>query len=98
MVFRKGLPIIKYERVIKLILVLLYKRGNFKMYFQLAWRNIWRNPRRTFVIISAVVIGVWSMVFLSAFSRGMLASMLDNGKSVLIGDIQIHNIKYRVDP
>ena len=68
------------------------------MYFQLAWRNIWRNPRRTFVIISAVVIGVWSMVFLSAFSRGMLASMLDNGKSVLIGDIQIHNIKYRIDP
>ncbi len=68
------------------------------MYFQLAWRNIWRNPRRTFVIISAVVIGVWSMVFLSAFSRGMLASMLDNGKSVLIGDIQIHNKEYRVDP
>jgi ABC-type lipoprotein release transport system permease subunit len=68
------------------------------MYFELAWRNIWRNSRRTLVIITAVVIGVWSMVFLGAFSRGMLNNMLENGKSVLIGDIQIHHKKYRQDP
>lgn len=68
------------------------------MYFQLAWRNIWRNSRRTIVIITAVAIGVWSMVFLSAFSRGMLNSMLENGKSVLVGDIQIHHKNYREDP
>ncbi len=68
------------------------------MYFELAWRNIWRNSRRTLVIITAVVIGVWSMVFLGAFSRGMLINMLENGKSVLIGDIQIHHKSYREDP
>ena len=68
------------------------------MYFELAWRNIWRNSRRTMVIITAVLIGVWSMVFLSAFSRGMVNSMLKNGKSVLIGDIQIHHKNYREDP
>ncbi len=68
------------------------------MYFELAWRNIWRNSRRTLVIITAVVIGVWSMVFLGAFSRGMLVNMLENGKSVLIGDIQIHHKSYREDP
>ena len=68
------------------------------MYLELAWRNVWRNSRRTMVILTAVVIGVWSMVFLSAFSRGMLNNMLKNGKSVLIGDIQIHNKDYRADP
>ena len=68
------------------------------MYFELAWRNIWRNSRRTLVIITAVFIGVWSMVFLSAFSRGMVNSMLENGKSVLVGDIQIHHKNYREDP
>ncbi|MCK5098353.1 MAG: ABC transporter permease, partial [Desulfobacteraceae bacterium] len=54
--------------------------------------------RRTLVIITAVFIGVWSMVFLSAFSRGMVNSMLENGKSVLVGDIQIHHKNYREDP
>jgi ABC-type lipoprotein release transport system permease subunit len=73
-------------------------KGDLRMYFELAWRNIWRNPRRTLVIITAVVIGVWSMVFLGAFSRGMLNNMLENGKSVLIGDIQIHHKNYREDP
>ncbi len=68
------------------------------MYFELAWRNIWRSPRRTMTIITAIVIGVWSMVFMGAFSRGMLINMLENGKSVLIGDIQIHHKNYRADP
>jgi ABC-type lipoprotein release transport system permease subunit len=68
------------------------------MYFELAWRNVWRNYRRTLVIIIAVVIGVWSMVFLSAFSRGMINNMLENGKSVMVGDVQIHKKGYREDP
>ena len=68
------------------------------MFLQLAWRNIWRNPRRTLVIMTAVIIGVWSMVFFGAVSRGMLVSMLDNGKSILTGDIQIHAQDYKEDP
>ena len=68
------------------------------MYFQLAWRNIWRNPRRTTVIMIAIVIGVWSMIFLSAFMRGMEYDMLKNGISTLTGNIQIHQKDYRNDP
>jgi len=68
------------------------------MYFQLAWRNIWRNSRRTAVIMIAIVIGVWSMIFLSAFMRGMEYDMLKNGISTLTGNIQIHQKDYRNDP
>ncbi len=68
------------------------------MYVKVAWRNAWRNPRRTLVIMTAVVIGVWSMIFLGAFMRGMLENMLENGKSVLTGDIQIHHKDFRKDP
>lgn len=68
------------------------------MHFQLAWRNIWRNPRRTAVIMVAVVMGVWSMIFLGSLMRGMMVGMVKNRIATLTGDIQIHHKGYRNDP
>ena len=68
------------------------------MDFKIAWRNIWRNPRRTAVILLAVVIGVWSMVFLGALMRGILEGMIHNGINTLTGHIQIHQSSYPDDP
>ena len=68
------------------------------MYVQIAWRNIWRNPRRTTVILIAIVMGVWCMIFLGALMRGMMLNMIDNGISTLTGDVQIHQKGYREDP
>lgn len=64
----------------------------------LAWRNIWRNPRRTAVILAAVVIGLWSMIFLGALMRGVAEQMVRNGIATLTGHIQIHHKGYRDDP
>jgi ABC-type lipoprotein release transport system permease subunit len=68
------------------------------MYLQLAWRNIWRNKRRTAVILTAVVIGIWSMLLLGSLMRGMAVGMIQNGISTLTGHIQIHHKGYRNDP
>jgi ABC-type lipoprotein release transport system permease subunit len=68
------------------------------MTFQLAWRNIWRNPRRTGVILTAVVVGVCSMVVLGALMEGVSRQMLHNAISTLTGSLQIHRQGYRVDP
>lgn len=68
------------------------------MDIQLAWRNIWRNPRRTLVILTAVILGVWSMIFLSALMRGIVEGMIENGISSLTGDIQIQDSDYPTDP
>ncbi|MBT3177187.1 MAG: ABC transporter permease [Desulfobacula sp.] len=68
------------------------------MYLILAWRNIWRNPRRTIVILLAVIIGVWSMIFLGSLMRGMETEMVRNSISFLTGSIQIHHRNYRNDP
>ena len=68
------------------------------MHLQIAWRNIWRNPRRTAVIMIAIIIGVWSMVFLGALMRGILVAMVENGISTLTGDLQIHKQGYLSDP
>ena len=68
------------------------------MHILMAWRNIWRNPRRTLVILTAVVIGVWSMIFLGALMRGLTNQFLEIGISTLTGHIQVHHQDFRSDP
>ena len=68
------------------------------MYLQLAWRNIWRNKRRTAIILTAVVIGVWSMILLGSLMRGIAVGMIQNGIATLTGHLQIHHKGYRNDP
>jgi len=68
------------------------------MYLQMGWRNIWRNPRRTIVIMTAVIIGVWAMIFLGALMRGISDQMVRNGIANLTGHIQVHHAGFRKDP
>jgi ABC-type lipoprotein release transport system permease subunit len=68
------------------------------MYLQMGWRNIWRNPRRTIVIMTAVIIGVWAMIFLGALMRGISEQMVRNGIATLTGHIQVHHPGFREDP
>jgi ABC-type lipoprotein release transport system permease subunit len=64
----------------------------------LAWRNLWRHKRRTFMILFAFALGVWSMVVIAAISRGSLEQQLTNSILNLTGHIQIHAPGYRDDP
>jgi ABC-type lipoprotein release transport system permease subunit len=68
------------------------------MYLQLAWRNVWRNKRRTAIILTAVVIGIWSMILLGSLMRGIAVGMIQNGIATLTGHLQIHHNGYRNDP
>jgi ABC-type lipoprotein release transport system permease subunit len=64
----------------------------------LAWRNLWRHPRRTLMILFAFALGVWSMVVLAAITRGSMEQQLDRSILHLTGHIQIHHPGYRDDP
>ena len=68
------------------------------MDIQMAWRNVWRNPRRTLVILTAVIIGVWSMILMGALMRGVADGMVKNSIDTLTGHIQIHQANYPDDP
>ncbi|QFU77149.1 ABC transporter permease [Halioglobus maricola] len=65
---------------------------------RLAWRNLWRNHRRTLIMLLAIGTGVWAMVFMSALMRGMTDQVLVNGLHNLPGEAQIHHPNYRADP
>lgn len=74
------------------------RMAHLHILLRLGWRNIWRNPRRTAVIMTAVVIGIWSMIFLGALMRGVADQMVRNGIATLTGHIQVHSHGYRSDP
>ena len=64
----------------------------------LAWRNLWRNHRRTLIMLAAVILGTWAMIFMTALMRGMVTQMIQDGISALPGHIQVHHPEYRDDP
>ena len=70
----------------------------FNAMFTLAWRNLWRNHRRTLIMLSAITVGVWAMIFMTALMRGMVDDMLLNGIRSLPGEVLIHHPQYRDDP
>ena len=41
------------------------------MLFLISWRNLWRYPARSFLIMGSVVLGVWAGLFTNAIYFGM---------------------------
>ncbi len=76
--------------------------AGFKLRFgallTLSWRNLWRNHRRTTIMLGAIAVGVWAMIFMTALMRGMVDDMLHQGIRNLPGHIQIQHPAYADDP
>jgi len=70
----------------------------FAVLMRLAWRNLWRNHRRTSIMLAAITLGVWAMIFMTALMRGMVTQMVEDGISALPGHVQVHHPDYRDDP
>lgn len=65
-----------------------------KTYFKLAWRNIWRNRRRTLITASAIVFAVLLAVFMQSMNRGSYEVMIDRMVSFNTGYLQIQDYRY----
>ncbi|NRB49676.1 MAG: ABC transporter permease [Saprospiraceae bacterium] len=71
----------------------------------LAWRNLWRNPTRTLVLIGAIALGVWAGLFMTGFATGMIKSYISNAIDQIVSHIQVHHpnfsedqdVKFRLD-
>ncbi len=72
--------------------------SGFRIILRLAWRNLWRNHRRTLIMLAAIVVGAWAMIFMTALMRGMVDDMVRDGIRALPGHVQIHHPAYRDDP
>ncbi len=64
----------------------------------MAWRNVWRNTRRSGVTIAAMTFSLLMMTCVTSFYEGMLVRMESKITDVEMGDIQIHDPDYRNSP
>ena len=72
--------------------------NNLPLLATLGWRNLWRHPRRTFVILFAVTLGVWFMLISAAMMIGIVEQQVHDTIFNLTGHAQIHHPNYRDDP
>jgi len=61
------------------------------MDIKIAWRNIWRNRRRSAIIISAIAVGLAGVIIYEALMVGMAVQMVENIVGTSLGDIEIHH-------
>lgn len=64
---------------------------------KLSWKNIWRNPVRSGVVIVAVLLGTWAGISMSAFMNGMAQQYIQDHLKNYTGHLQIHNSQYSED-
>ena len=62
---------------------------------KLAWRNIFRNKRRTLIAATAIGIGLTALIFIDAFMMGMQETMIRTATASFLGDAQIHREGFR---
>jgi len=63
----------------------------------LAWRNIWRNPRRTVLTVSAIAFAALLLVFMLSFQFGTYETMINTSVSLRTGHLQVQAAGYLED-
>ncbi len=61
---------------------------------KLAWRNLWRNRRRTLITVASVVFGVLLSAYLTSMQEGSYDKMVDIVVKFYSGYLQVHEENY----
>jgi putative ABC transport system permease protein len=67
------------------------------MILALAWKNIWRNKKRSLIITVAIAFGLWGGLFSGAVMMGMVESVVETAINRDLSHIQIHKMDYSKD-
>ncbi len=61
---------------------------------KMAWRNLWRNKRRTMITVMSIFFGVVMSSMMGAMQEGIYSSMIDNVVKTYSGHVQIQHPDY----
>jgi ABC-type lipoprotein release transport system permease subunit len=65
---------------------------------KIGWRNLWRNKRRSLIILGALVIGIWGLVMMYGVNRGWMVGMIEMAIMSYNSHLQVHAQGYQDDP
>lgn len=65
-----------------------------KTILKLAWRNIWRNKRRTLITVASIMFALFFAIIMRGFQIGSYAKMKENAIESYSGYLQIHKKGY----
>ena len=61
---------------------------------KMAWRNIWRNPRRTLLTVCAITFASVLLVFMLSFQFGSYETMINTSVKISTGHVQVQAKTY----
>jgi putative ABC transport system permease protein len=64
----------------------------------IAWRNLWRNPRRTWLTAGGIAFAVWLLIVAASLQSGSFGAMVDNAARLGSGHLQLQNSAFQDDP
>ena len=65
------------------------------IYLKLAWRNLFRNKRRTFLSALAIGVGIAALIFVDALLIGWKENMVRTATATFMGQGQVHHTGFR---
>ena len=65
------------------------------VFLRLAWRNLWRQPRRTWLTVGAMVFSNTLLVFLISIQFSFYSLMIDNTLGTFTGHLQVQQADYK---
>ena len=64
------------------------------MLIKISWRNIWRNPQRSVIMIVAIATGLWGGMFAAAIFQGLSDQRFRTGIEQEFSHVQVHHPEF----
>ncbi len=68
------------------------------LFWQMAWRNVWRYRRRSLLTVLTIALGLAFDILMRGIGDGFHEQMVDNSVRAGIGHLEVHRSGYQRDP
>jgi ABC-type lipoprotein release transport system permease subunit len=69
-----------------------------KLLLKLAWRNLWRNKRRSLITLAAIAFATFAAIAMRGMQKGTYAANIKHVVNMFSGYLQIQNAEYNSNP